>query len=58
MLIQIFGVTNKEHYGILKYFLEWSVTLENGGWAQVYIYIYIYLYYIGKNRYDISPTVK
>ena len=25
MLIQIFGVTNKEHYGMLWYFLEWSI---------------------------------
>ena len=25
MHIQIFGVTNKEHYGMLWYFLEWSV---------------------------------
>ena len=25
MLIQYFGVTNKEHYGMLWYFLEWSV---------------------------------
>ena len=24
MLMQIFGVTNKEHYGMLWYFLEWS----------------------------------
>ena len=24
MLIQIFGVTKKEHYGMLWYFLEWS----------------------------------
>ena len=22
-----FGVTNKEHYGMLWYFLEWSITL-------------------------------
>ena len=26
MLIQIFGVTNKERYGMLWYFLEWSIT--------------------------------
>ena len=25
MLIQIFGVTNKEHYGMLWYFWEWSI---------------------------------
>ena len=25
MLTQTFGVTNKEHYGMLWYFLEWSV---------------------------------
>ena len=24
MLMQNFGVTNKEHYGMLWYFLEWS----------------------------------
>ena len=26
MLMQNFGVTNKEHYGMLWYFLEWSIT--------------------------------
>ena len=25
MLMQTFGVTNKEHYGMLWYFLEWSI---------------------------------
>ena len=25
MLIQIFGVKNKEHYGMSWYFLEWSI---------------------------------
>ena len=25
--MQNFGVTNKEHYGILRYFLEWSILL-------------------------------
>ena len=25
MLMQYFGVTNKEHYGMLWYFLEWSI---------------------------------
>ena len=25
MLMRNFGVTNKEHYGILWYFLEWSI---------------------------------
>ena len=25
MRIQNFGVTNKEHYGMLWYFLEWSI---------------------------------
>ena len=25
MLMQNFGTTNKEHYGMLQYFLEWSV---------------------------------
>ena len=25
MLMQNFGVTNKEHYGVLWYFLEWSI---------------------------------
>ena len=28
MLMQNFGVTNKEHYGMLWYFLEWSITLQ------------------------------
>ena len=27
MLMQNFGVTNKEHYGMLWYFLEWSIVL-------------------------------
>ena len=26
MLMQNFGVTNKEHYGMLRYFLEWSIS--------------------------------
>ena len=31
--MQNFGVTNKEHYGMLWYFLEWSIaTLEIGPW--------------------------
>ena len=25
MFVQNFGVTNKEHYGMLWYFLEWSI---------------------------------
>ena len=25
MLMQNFGVTKKEHYGMLSYFLEWSI---------------------------------
>ena len=25
MLMQNFGVTNKEYYGMLRYFLEWSI---------------------------------
>ena len=25
MLMQNFGVTNEEHYGMLWYFLEWSI---------------------------------
>ena len=28
MLMQTFGVTNKEHYGMLWYFLEWSIALR------------------------------
>ena len=28
MLMQNFGVTNKEHYGMLWYFLEWSITCK------------------------------
>ena len=27
MLMQKFGVTNKERYGMLWYFLEWSITV-------------------------------
>ena len=29
--MQNFGVTNKEHYGMLWYFLEWSITLSITG---------------------------
>ena len=28
MLMQNFGVTNKEYYGMLWYFLEWSIDLN------------------------------
>ena len=27
MLMQNFGLTNKEHYGMLWYFLEWSISV-------------------------------
>ena len=27
MLMQNFGVTNKEYYGMLWYFLEWSIVI-------------------------------
>ena len=27
MLMQKFGVTSKEHYGMLWYFLEWSILM-------------------------------
>ena len=29
MLMQNFGVTIKEHYGMLWYFLEWSIAMFN-----------------------------
>ena len=29
MLMQNFGVTNKEHYGTLWYFLEWSIKITD-----------------------------
>ena len=29
MLMQNFGESNKEHYGVLWYFLEWSIEMEN-----------------------------
>ena len=28
MLMQNFGMTNKEYYGMLWYFLEWSITKD------------------------------
>ena len=28
MLMQTFGVTNKEHYGMLWYYLVWSIALR------------------------------
>ena len=28
VLMQNFGVTNKEHYGMLWYFLEWSIKMQ------------------------------
>ena len=31
MLMQNFWVTNKEHYGMLWYFLEWSITVAAFG---------------------------
>ena len=30
MLMQNFGVTNKEHSGMLWYFLEWSIDIVSG----------------------------
>ena len=35
MLMQNFGVTNKEHYGMLWYFLEWSIVVSS---AAVFVY--------------------
>ena len=29
MRMQNFGVTNKEHYGMLWYFLEWSIRIHS-----------------------------
>ena len=29
MLTQNFGVTNKEHYGMLWYFMEWSIVVSS-----------------------------
>ena len=29
MLMQNFGVTNKKHYGMLWYFLEWSISISS-----------------------------
>ena len=28
MLMQNFGATNKEHYGMLWYFLDWSIVFD------------------------------
>ena len=28
MLMQNFGMTNKEHYDMLSYFLEWSIVFD------------------------------
>ena len=30
MFMQNFGVTNKEHYGLLWYFLEWLIATSSG----------------------------
>ena len=35
MLMQNFGVTNKEHYGMLCYFLEWSINQFPGKWYPI-----------------------
>ena len=35
MLMQYFGVTNKEHYGMLWYFLEWSIAVLGKFFAEV-----------------------
>ena len=32
MLMQTFGVTNKEHYGMLWYFPEGSIAVSYKGW--------------------------
>ena len=33
-----FGVTNKEHYGMLWYFLEWSIVLCYGSFLYYVIW--------------------
>ena len=35
MLMQNFGVTNKEHYGMLWYFLEWSIASYSNGSEEI-----------------------
>ena len=32
MLMQTFAVTTKEHYGMLWYFLEWSIVCSAVSW--------------------------
>ena len=40
MLMQNFGVTNKEHYGMLWYFLEWSISSNVPRFSQLFPHIY------------------
>ena len=37
ILMQNFGVTNKEHYGMLWYFLEWSIKLPGAYLFQTHL---------------------
>ena len=37
ILMQNFGVTNKEHYGMLWYFLEWSIKLPGAYLLQTHL---------------------
>ena len=45
MLMQNFGMTNKEHYGMFWYFLEWSIRVIErsfGAWSPSIIIVPFY----------------
>ena len=45
MLMQNFGVTSKEHYGMLWYFLEWSIASLCYGYESSFLYFfYVFIY--------------
>ena len=39
MLMQNVGVRNKEHYGMLWYFLEWSIVIQTSNWKLTFLTI-------------------
>ena len=44
LLMQNFGVTSKEHYGMLWYFLEWSIASLCYGYESSFLYFFMFLF--------------
>ena len=42
--MQNFGVTSKEHYGMLWYFLEWSIASLCYGYESSFLYFFMFLF--------------